>query len=242
MTPAALTAVAVVVAVGAFAQATTGFGFALVAIPLVALVVDPVSAVVGVSVVSVPLTAAVAVREREHVDARPVAVLAGASILGMPVGLLVLTQVGDRLLTAIIAVVVLAFTALLALGMRWSAAVRAQAFAGLVAGALSTATGMNGPPLVITLQALGFDPRTFRATISAVFACSGTLSIIGFALAGQVDRTALIVAAAGLPGLALGWLLGDQVFARLDAVRFRRVVLAGLSVTALVALARAVGG
>lgn len=242
MTPAALTAVAVAVAVGAFAQATTGFGFALVAIPLVALLVDPVPAVVGVSVVSVPLTVAVAIREREHVDARPVAVLAGASAVGMPLGLLVLTQVGDRVLTAIIAVAVLAFTALLALGLHWSAAVRVQVLAGLAAGTLSTATGMNGPPLVITLQALGLDPRTFRATISAVFACSGTLSIIGFALAGQVDRTALTVAAAGLPGLAVGWLLGDRVFARLDASRFRRVVLAGLTVTALVALARAVSG
>ena len=59
--------VIVIVFVAAVAQATTGFGYALIAVPLLTLATDPRTAVVGAAISSMLLTVVLAVRERRFV-------------------------------------------------------------------------------------------------------------------------------------------------------------------------------
>jgi uncharacterized membrane protein YfcA len=101
---------------------------------------------------------------------------------------------------------------------------------------------MNGPPLVITLQAMRLRPDSFRATLQAVFCSQDAAAVVGFVAVGQMSRTALVAIAAGLPGLPLGWLLGDRVFTRIDQDVFRRVVLGMLVVSAVAAAASVLTG
>jgi hypothetical protein len=234
-----LLAAFVIVLLAAATQAVTGFGFALVAVPLLALATDARTAVVTTSLSGVLLTLGAATRERGHVRWRTASGVLAASMIGMPIGLLVLLTAPARLLAGLIAAVVLACTALVWRGVRLGTGPLAVAAAGLVSGVLATATGMNGPPLVATFRGMGFDPRTFRATLAAVFAVSGVVGFAGFGLTGQIDTNAIALAAAGIPGVALGWWAGNWAFARIDAERFRRIVLYALVATSAVTLARA---
>lgn len=237
-----LTAVAVVFLLAAVVQAVSGFGFALVAVPLLAVVVDPAPAVVATTLVSLLLSAVVLRADRAHVRWRDVGVVSAAGIVGMPVGLAVLARVPERVLTAVIAVVLLASTAILARGLRLPPGRRTEIVVGLTSGALLTSTGMNGPPLVVAFQAQGMAPRPFRGTLSAVFLAQGVAAVALLAAGGQVTAPALAATAVGVPMLALGWLLGDRVFRALDPVAFRRVVLGLLVVSAAIALAVAFAG
>jgi hypothetical protein len=231
-----------IILTAAATQAATGFGFALVAVPLLAATSDPRTAVVGASLVGPLLSVTIAARERASVRWRTAALVFGAALLGMPFGLLVLRSAPERALTALIAVVVLACTLLVWLDLRLGTGVRTVGMVGLVSGVLSTATGANGPPLVAAFQAMGYDPATFRATLAAVFAGTGVCSLAGFLLAGQVRPPALATALVGAPAVALGWWLGNRLFARLDRAWFRRVVLVGFVATSAVTLARALLG
>jgi uncharacterized membrane protein YfcA len=98
-----------------------------------------------------------------------------------------------------------------------------------------TSTGMNGPPLVITLQAMRLRADRFRATLQAVFCSQDVAAVLGFVAVGQVTRSTLVAVAAGLPGMPLGWLLGDRVFTSLDAAVFRRIVLGMLVLSGVAA-------
>jgi hypothetical protein len=231
-----------IILTAAATQAVTGFGFALVAVPLLAAASDPRTAVVGVSLVGPLLSVTMAARERASVRWRTAALALGAALLGMPVGLLVLRSAPERALSALIAVVVLACTLLVWLDLRVGTGVRTVGMVGLLSGVLSTSTGTNGPPLVAAFQAMGYDPGTFRATLAAVFAGTGVCSLAGFMVAGQVRPSALATGLVGAPAVALGWWLGNRLFARLDPVWFRRVVLAGLVASSAVTLARALLG
>jgi uncharacterized membrane protein YfcA len=111
-----------------------------------------------------------------------------------------------------------------------------------VSGVLSTSTGTNGPPLVAAFQAMGYDPRNFRATLAAVFFGSGVLGMAAFAVAGQITRPVLQVALVGAPAGALGWFAGNTLFVRIDGTRFRHVVLAGLVASSLISVIRALRG
>jgi uncharacterized protein len=225
-----------VVSLAAAAQAVSGFGFALIGTPLVAVLAGPKEAVVGLTMIGVLLVAQLSARGRGHVDRPTVGVVTVSAIVGMPLGLLVLVRADDRVLTVVIAIAVIAFSLLLWRGARVPAGRATDATAGFIAGILSTSTGTSGPPIVIALSAKGLEPAVFRATISAIFLVQGSVALVLFALGEQVTRDALSVALAGLPGVLVGSIVGERGFRRLDTPTFRRVVLGMLFLSGLVAL------
>ncbi|HEY2950477.1 MAG TPA: sulfite exporter TauE/SafE family protein [Micromonosporaceae bacterium] len=237
-----LLAAFVIVLLAAATQATTGFGFALVAVPLLATATDARTAIVTVSLIGLVLTVMIALRERAHVRWRPVAGLLAATALGMPAGLLVLAVAPERLLAVLIAIVVLGCTAMVWRGVRLRTGPGTVAGVGMVAGVLATATGVNGPPVAAAFRGMGFDPRTFRASLAAFFVGSGVAGLVGLGLTGQIHASAIALAAAGVPGVALGWWAGNWAFARMDPDRFRRSVLYALIGTSIVTLVRTAVG
>lgn len=228
------------VAMGVFllagvAQAVTGFGLALAAVPLLTLVVEPAQAVV-VTVVVGTFIAAVGWRQHvSYVEPPLVRRLTGWAMLGLPVGAFALSVLPRRSMASVIAVTVLLLVVAIAAGVRLPSGVTAQRVAGVVSGALLTSTAMNGPPLVLVLQGMNGSPRTFRATLQAVFCLHDLMALAAFAVLGAVDSTVMVAAAGGLVGVRGGWWLGGHVFDRLSVVMFRRGVLVSLAGASLLA-------
>jgi uncharacterized membrane protein YfcA len=162
-----------------------------------------------------------------------------AAIVGMPIGLLVLERADDRTLTAVIAGVVIVFAVLLWRGLRLPSNRVMDGVAGFVAGTLSTSTGTSGPPIVIALSSKQMSPSAFRGTISAIFLVQGSAALIAFAIGREISWGALAVALAGLPGLIVGLYVGEHGFRRLDAERFRRIVLGMLLLSGVLSLGEA---
>lgn len=219
---------AAVFLLAAVAQAITGFGSALVAVPVLAVAVDPVAAVVAATAVSLVLSSCVAWREREHVDIGPARTLTVAGIVGMPAGLVLVEVVDESSLQGWIAATMLVMVVLVASGVRIGGA--ATPIAGLSSGALLTSTGLNGPPLVMAL--VDRETRRFRATLQAVFAVQDVVALAAFALLGHLSGAAVILAAGGVLGLPLGWRFGDALFHRIPPARLRPLVMGGLVLTA----------
>jgi uncharacterized membrane protein YfcA len=241
VTLAVVAAAALVVFVlAAAAQAVTGFGLALVAVPLLTVFVDPVAAVVTTTMVGLVLTGLASYRERDHVERSVATRLTGAALLGMPVGLLALSRLDERSLKMVIAAGLLLLVGLLLARVRLPAGTTAQYGSGVVSGMLLTSTGMNGPPVVLTVQALGLPPRRFRGTLQVVFCMQDLVAVVAFIAFGFVDPVIAAAVAAGAVGVPVGWWAGDHLFAGLSPERFRAVVLSTLVATALVSLATAV--
>jgi uncharacterized membrane protein YfcA len=234
--------VAAIVALGAFLQSASGFGFSLIAVPIISILVGAKVAVVGMSTLGPLLTLSLAATGRRHVRVSVVRIVTLAAIVGMPVGLWVLTHVGDRLLAILIASVVIGLTLLLFAGVTASDRTGIDVAAGFTSGVLATSTGTNGPPLVLALQARRVPPSEFRATLSAAFLLQSGFALLGFALARQFTAEVARVVAVGVPGLLVGRLVGDRFFAAMDQRRFRGVVLGLLMASGVFSLADALLG
>ncbi|MFH9982552.1 sulfite exporter TauE/SafE family protein [Streptomyces sp. NPDC017179] len=242
MTTTLIAEVALVTALASFAQALSGFGFALVAVPLLTLLTTPQNAVVVVTALGGVLSLVVCVHQREHVSVRTAGLVSGAGLVGMPLGLLAVMVLGARSLSVLIACVVLVFAVLIGRGLTFRRGTGPTAAAGVASGALLTATGMNGPPLVAAFQAMGLTPREFRATLQATFCVQDALALAGFLAVGRLTGDSLLLTGAGLPGLLVGWWLGDRLFTRTDPARFRKIVLGVLVAGACAALYQATLG
>lgn len=232
----ATTCAVVIFLLAAAAQAVTGFGLAMVAVPLLAVVVDPISAVVAATLVSTLLTFVAASREAVHVDRNTARTLSWTGLVGMPVGLLALTVLEPDQLILLVAAVLLALTGALSLKLRVPFTKPALWTAGVVSGALLTSTGMNGPPLVVALDGARMPPRRFRATLQFVFCLQDVFAVLAFVLIGKMSTLALTLAIGGLAGVPVGWWIGNRAFHAIPEQTFRQVVLAGLVCTALIAV------
>jgi uncharacterized membrane protein YfcA len=232
----------VIVLIASSAQAITGFGYAMLAVPLLSVVIDAHTAVVGAALAGLGLSTIGTIQERAHVSWRPTLIMCGTSLLGMPFGIVLLHVLDARALRLLIAGVVLVCTAQVWRNVRLPERASVVGVLGLITGVLATATGTNGPPLVAAFQAMGYEPRRFRATMAATFLLTGVLSLAAFAIGGDVDRASLMVSLAAVPAAIAGWLVGNRVFARIDAVLFRRIVLIALVCASAVTVIRALTG
>lgn len=80
------------------AQSVSGFGLALVAVPLL---VDPVDAVVAATFTGLVVATSAAWTERDHTEHRVAGVMTLSGVVGMPIGLVLLDQFSERALTGL---------------------------------------------------------------------------------------------------------------------------------------------
>lgn len=235
-----LALVAAVVFFAAMVQILSGFGFGLLSVPLMTLVVSTREAVVVSTLLGVGLSTWQAWRQRADARRPLVRRLAASAYLGMPFGLWVFVAVGDHVLRLLLGLAVLGAVVLLAFRINLRHAGPAlDVGAGFLSGVLNTSLSTNGPPLVFVLQARHLEPAEFRGTISAVFALSNIAGIALFLGAGKITGDGLLAAAVALPALVLGQLAGFPLRRHVHGERFRFLVLGLLVVAALSAIASA---
>jgi uncharacterized membrane protein YfcA len=214
--PAVLAAVGV--AAGAALQSATGFGFSLIAAPLVFAAVGPVEAVgalIVVGFVSNALTLAAEGR-RPRPSMRDVVVLVAWSLPGALAGVAVLRALSPQALQVALSVGVVATLAMRRLATPRSTPAWAAPVAGAMSGLLTTSTSTAGPPLVTYLLGRRLDPSRFRDTITLCFlalAPIGALALVVTGTHGAVPDLSLL--AVLLPATVLGQLAGRPLFARL---------------------------
>lgn len=222
-------------------QALSGFGFALMAVPLLSLLIAPKDAVVIASMISLATTGLVSWRGRHSADGPLARRLIVASLCGAPFGLMVISFARAEVLRLILGVVVLTAVAALLRGVRVRESRAHDAVLGFVSGVLSTSLSTNGPPLVFLLQSRAMAPDRFRATINQVFVVANVVALSLFATAGLVSTGVVEASIAALPAAAVGVQIGTRLRARVSPERFRHVVLALLTLSGISAIVGAVG-
>src|SRR5215207_9855265 len=160
-------------------QAATGFGFSLVAAPLLFAAVEPEPAVVllGVLGLEVNLLTLGTERRRPRPLKHSTVVMLACALPGALAGVAVLRSLPAEALQV---AVTLGVVATLAARRVREAHVPAWV-AGLAAGALTTSTSTNGPPLLLLLGR-GATPAQVRDTLTTCFvglAAIGALALFG---------------------------------------------------------------
>jgi len=220
----------------AVVQSVSGFGFALMAVPLAAIAINLTTAVIAVSIASVINVSMLVLRNYKDID-RGLAVRFNVpALFGMPFGLVVLATVEQQRLKVVLGVLIIIATLAL---MRGAGSVAARAWidvvAGAISGVLAASTGTNGPPLVLAAQMRKLSPDVFRATMSFTFVVSGPLSLIFFAFGGYFSWSVVWLAAGSIPLLIIGQVIGLRVRPLINGQQFARFVyllllLSGVSV------------
>jgi uncharacterized membrane protein YfcA len=238
-----LLAVPAVIFLATFIRSAFGFGEALVAVPLLALVI-PVDVAAPLAVLcSITVAAVILVQDWHHVHVRSAGWLVLSTLFGLPLGLWLLTAVAEPVVKAILAVVILAFATYSLVSRRPFALPddRLAWLFGFGAGVLGGAYGMNGPPLVIYGALRGWSAEHFRATLQGYFLPASVLGMAGYWLAGLwVPAVTHYYLLSLVPALAAIF-VGRVAHQRMAGRSFFRYVHVGLLVVGAVLLAQSLG-
>ncbi len=220
-------ALTVTVAYGVFGM--TGFGAAMIAVPVLVQSLPLQFAVPMVVLLDLACTAVVGGRHWRLVACDEMLRLLPALLAGVAIGTLTLAGIGSKWPLVVLGLFVLAVAGYSmrpargqtkAISGWWAAPV------GVIGGIFSALFGTGGPIYTVYLAGRLFEPERFRATISVVILASGLTRAISFATAGLYAQPSILASAFGvLPFSLLGVYLGSRLRHKLSAAAKRRAVL-----------------
>lgn len=220
------------------ARGFSGFGGALIFVPLASSVVGARLAVPLLLVVDLVLTPGLVPNAWRRADRANVALMAAGAVVGVPLGVYILTHVdGVTIRWAIIAIVA-ALLSLLVSGWRFHGTPKPglTLAVGLVSGLFSGAAQVGGPPVVAYWLGGAATPQQVRANIVLYFAISSVLSITSYFFAGVLTRLTIEISIMIGPAFACGLFLGSRMFSRANEATFRRICYALIAIAAVAGL------
>ena len=222
--------------VATLVHASLGFGTALVAMPLLVLVLGLYTATPLVALVVLITITVLLFREWRHMDIRSAWQLLVASVFGIPIGLLLLRVAPAYLVKSILGVILIGFSVYNLTRPRLPVISRGPLVYvfGFVAGILGGAYNTNGPPVVLYGALSRWSPEQFRATVQGYFLPSAVMVCVGHAAAGLWSSEVFKLAALAAPVVLIGNLIGVWLARRIPAERFTQILYVVL--TALGAL------
>jgi hypothetical protein len=231
----ALLAVAIVAAAAAV-QASIGFGLAIVAAPLLALL-DRAYVPGPLLAAGTCLSLIMVVRERHELDLQDVGSAAIGRVIGaVPAGY-ALRLASQDTFDLLFSVLVLAAVALSLLRRERAPTPRAIFAAGIASGFMGTITSIGGPPVALVYQ--GERGPRLRATLAGMFLIGSVISLCALAIAGRFGAAELARAALLVPGVVIGAVAARPLLHRFDRGSTRGLVLALSTGSALLVLMRA---
>lgn len=221
-----------VIFLATFVRSAFGFGEALVAVPLLALYLPLTVAAPLAVLISITIAAVVVVQDWRKIHLRSTGGLFASTLLGIPIGLLLLTSAHQQAVKIALAVILLAFALYSLLG-RKPPELKSDApgwlmGCGFCAGVLGGAYGMNGPPLVIYGAMRRWSAQHFRATLQGYFLPASIVGMAGYWAAGLWSHAVTHYFWVCLPILWPAIWLGRVVNHRMHGENFLRYVYLGL--------------
>lgn len=223
-------AILAVIGLATVIRSALGFGEALVAVPLLALVIPVEIAVPLAVLVSVTVAVIILLQDWRHVHPRSAWLLIVSTMFGIPFGLLLLTAVAERVVKAMLAVFIISFVVYRMMG-RGRTELHDDRLAwlfGFGAGVLGGAYGMNGPPLVAYGTLRRWSPERFRATLQGYFLPASLVSLVGYWAAGLWVPAVTHYYVVSLPAVVAATALGRVLHRRMGGQRFVASVYIGL--------------
>ena len=210
-----------------FTQSVTGFGLALVSMPLLTAILGIQTAAPLVALFALVAEAILLITYRTHLDLRVVWRLAIASVLGVPLGVWALQTVPEEIVLTILGLVVAGYALYALLDFRLPEIKhRVWAYgAGFLAGILGGAYNTSGPPVIIYGHCRAWSPAEFKSNLQGFFALNSIVILVTHFLAGNYTSQVWQSVLVALPAVVLSIAAGVQLSKRIDATAFRRLVL-----------------
>ena len=229
---------------GALVFGITGFGAALVTIPLATHVVPLQFALALFVLADLACAAAVGFEKPANAVRAEWTRLVPMILAGTVVGVTLLVNLPRQAATLALGVFVVVYASYSLLSRSFDAKPVSSGWAwlaGFAGGITSTVFGAGGPPYIIYLSRRGLTREQLRATLGFATLTSISLRAVAFLLTGLLlDWKVWAAAAAAVPAALVGIVLARRIYGRVQREMLMRLIMLMLLASGLSLIFRAV--
>lgn len=212
--------------IGFYVQTVVGFAGSLVALPILLFGLEFQDAVAYISIFYVFSSISLLAREWPNMEKKILLQLAITSVIGVVVGIVVLTFAKPVLLKKGLGIFILLYIAHSILGKRKVILNRSGVFGmGLLAGFFAGLFSTGGPLYVICVENTVKNVKALRATMIGVLGLVTMTRVPALAVSGILGVTHLKHTLFVLPAFILAQYLGRLTFQHMNEAMFRKTLL-----------------
>lgn len=209
-----------------FIRSALGFGDALIAMPLLAMVVGLQVATPLTAMAATTIAMTILVKAWKKVDVKAAWRLVLTTWIGIPIGIYFLKAAPDVIVKSLLGLIItgFGFYNLIVpdlprlLNENWAY------LTGLIAGILGGAYNTNGPPVVIYGMLRRWDSEKFRATLQGYFLPTGAAILITHGIAGMWTREVIGLYLYSIPVIMGAVLIGGKVNKIIPQGKFDKII------------------
>ncbi len=224
--------------ISGLARGFSGFGGALIFVPLAGAATSPAIASALLLVIDGTMTLGMVPEGWRKANRRDVFTMLAGAVIGVPAGATALSLMPSVTLRWIISLVVLGLLLFLMSGWRYHGRPKTWLTVGVgaLAGLFGGAAQMSGPPVVAYWLGGAIERRVVRANLVLYFALASILSATSYIIGGILTRDVLLLALVAGPAYGIGLSFGSRMFGIASEHTFRHICFALIAAAAIVGL------
>ncbi|HCW93860.1 sulfite exporter TauE/SafE family protein [Flexistipes sinusarabici] len=227
---------------GGMIQGLTGFGVMLVALPLMAIIINIKTAIPLILLLGLVMNVILICQLARHVHTKNWLPLLIASLPGVPVGVYILKTVDERWLEMLVGGVIIGTVVVILrhgpskveLNKYWTF------FAGFSSGLLGASIGAAGPPVIVYTAMQPWSKYQIKATLVAFFCISGVLILALQFFSNLITSEVVHLFIYCIVPLLLGVFTGHRLFDRIKQKLYNRAIYILLFILGVIMLLKGV--
>ena len=224
-------------------QGLAGFGFAIVAVPILIIFLSPKIAIPIIIIHAVVINIFVIIGAYRWVNIKRILPLVIASLAGIPIGTWLLIVLDVSAMKILIGSVIVPFVIAYWLGFRRQVKNERLAFApvGFASGLMGASMSIGGPPVILFFVNQDIEKRFFRENLVTYYLIAGLAILVSYIVGGVINETVIRYAVWFLPATIIGSLTGIKLAPRVNEKLFRKIALTVVMIAALSSIASGLG-
>ncbi len=212
--------------VAGFVQGLSGFGSALVAMPLLLQFLPAREATPFCILMGLVITTMLSIGLRRHLNWKKIAPIFLGCLPGIVLGTYFLKTVDNLLVKRLLGLILIVYSLFNLFGKVRPRKINPMwgVVAGFLTGTIGAAFSAGGPPTIIYTSLTDWDKDEIKATLSGFFLLTGLLIAVAHAVAGITTKRVLLLFAAGLIPVILGTRLGSKVYEKMSHKSYLKLI------------------
>jgi uncharacterized membrane protein YfcA len=217
----------IIIVFASMIQGISGFGFSLLAVPLLAIVMSLDLIVPILVIFSLLLNIIVFTKVKGHINKKQILILVVFGLSSIPIGITALKGINEDYIKLVVGIIIVVSAIAMQLNykIKFKSQNLAYALTGFLSGVLNGASSLSGPPVILMLSNEGVDKAAFRKTLATYFLVLNLFSIPMFAMSGVIDGLVIEHSLKLLPAMLIGTFTGVSIGNKIPESLFRKFSL-----------------
>ena len=203
-------------------QGFTGFGSALIAIPLLCLFIDVKFAIPLSMLCSIVITLTLSLKLQASLDLKKIYPLCLSSLPGIFIGSAFLRKVDSEIIKVLLGILLITYGIYNLISSPKQRKLHAiwGFFAGFTSGIIGSAFSAGGPPVIIYSSLNNWNKDSIKATLTGFFLFNATMIAISHGIAGITTSQIIHKFVTTIPFVVAGTLLGSYCYGKMRRTNY----------------------